>query len=88
MDSHRAGRSLVACGVPACGASMDRPTNYGGAHGAAPGVLDSTHGVPRTIRIRSAAANFTGVTARSRRRGGRALLSASRIRLARDGNRR
>src|SRR5277367_3358188 len=87
MVSDRSGASLVACCGGPCGCPVDRPTDDRGAHGAPSKRLDTPHAVSRTIRICSAQPNLARPPACCHRGGRRALLPASWIRLARDGNR-
>jgi hypothetical protein len=78
---------LVACRADPCGRPVDRPTDNCGAHPARLAGLDSPHAVSRTLQIHSAQPNLARSPARCNRRGGRALLPAPWIRLARDSNR-
>ena len=87
MAFHRSSASLVACCADPCGCPVDRPTDHRGAHGAPLAGLDSPHAISRTIRIRSAKPHLDRFPTRRHRRGRRALLSASWIRLAGDPNR-
>jgi len=78
---------LVACCAAPRGCPVDRPTDHRGALGTPLAGVDSPHAVSRTVRIRSAEPNLARFPARGHRRGRRALLPASWIRLARDPNR-
>lgn len=87
MVCHRRGPSLVARRAAPSGGPVDRPTDDRGAHPAPVAGLDSQHSVSRTLQIHSAQPNLARSPARCGRCGGRALLRAPWVRLARDPNR-
>jgi len=87
VGCHRCGACLVACRADPSGRPVDRPTVNRGPHSAPLAGLGSPHSVSRTLQIPSAQPNLARSAARCYGRGGRALLPAPWIRLARDPNR-
>src|SRR6185437_9189468 len=80
----RCAGNVAGGGAGAVGGAVDRSADDGGAHGAAGAGLDRAPAVSRALRLRAAAADLAELAARGDCRGGRALLSAPRLRLAAD----